>query len=132
ASAVVAGVAVSLALLVMAVRGTALAVRVPGGGWERPGAMRATWLAVSLAGMLGLAWAFGAPPPGLGDVTAFHNDAIAIDTCAARLLTQGRNPYANLDVFDCFEDLGIGADRTTPLRRGLFAALTAYPTDAEL
>ncbi|HUG55928.1 MAG TPA: hypothetical protein VMJ92_02525, partial [Candidatus Limnocylindrales bacterium] len=40
-----------------------------------------------------------------------------------------RDPYRELDLFDCYRRLGIGPDRTTPLRRGLFAQETTYPDD---
>src|SRR5438552_13760842 len=82
--------------------------------------------------LVGASWLFAAPQERAGDATPYHNDAIALNECAARLALDGRDPYSDLDVYTCYARLGIGADRTTPLRRGLFAADGNYPTDSEL
>jgi uncharacterized membrane protein len=72
------------------------------------------------------------PRPHSADWTPYHNDAIALNECAARLVLQGRDPYTDLDVFACYGNLGIGPDRTTPLRRGAFADVPVYPSDDQL
>ncbi|HUQ42740.1 MAG TPA: hypothetical protein VM052_09575, partial [Candidatus Limnocylindrales bacterium] len=58
--------------------------------------------------------------------------AIALNDCAARSLLAGKDPYATLDIFDCYDSLSIGPDRTTPLRRGAFADVAIYPNDDQL
>jgi hypothetical protein len=79
-----------------------------------------------------LAWLFTIPHQHSEDWTPYHNDAIALNECAARLLIAGRDPYATLNIFDCYDARLIGADRTTPLKRGLFADVTRYPSDDQL
>src|SRR5438876_7637861 len=64
--------------------------------------------------------------------TPYHYEASALNECAARLVLQGRDPYTDLDVFACYGSLGIGPDRTTPLRRGAFADVAIYPSDDQL
>jgi uncharacterized membrane protein len=82
--------------------------------------------------LVGASWFFAAPRQHSGDWTPYHNDAIALNQCAARLLLDGHDPYTDLDVYTCYAVLGIGADRTTPLRQGPFARDGFYPTDSEL
>src|SRR2546428_9872971 len=79
-----------------------------------------------------VAWLFTVPRRHAEDWTPYHNDAIALNECAARLLMSGVDPYAALDIFDCYGRLGIGPDRTPPLRQGLFADVSAYPTAVQL
>jgi hypothetical protein len=93
---------------------------------------RVAWLVVCVMALVGASWLFEAPGERSSDWTPYHNDAIALNECAARLFLQGRDPYAELDVFTCYARLGIGADRTTPLRQGLFARDGTYPSDGEL
>ena len=93
---------------------------------------RVTWLFVCAMATVSLAWIASMPRQHSDDWTPYHNDAIALNDCAARLLVSGRDPYATLNIFDCYGSLGIGADRTTPLRRGTFADITIYPTDDQL
>lgn len=93
---------------------------------------RLAWLFVAMMATVSFAWLAQAPRQHSDDWTPYHNDAIALNDCAARLLLEGRDPYASLDIYDCYGRLGIGADRTTPLRRGLFADVAVYPSDAEL
>jgi hypothetical protein len=90
------------------------------------------WLVVCGSATLSLVWLFRLPHDLRDDWTPYHNDAIALNECAARLLLDGKDPYVTLDIFDCYGRLGIGADRTTPLREGLFADVTIYPTDEQL
>jgi len=93
---------------------------------------RVMWLFVCVMATVSLAWLFAAPRQHGEDWTPYHNDAIALNECAARLVLEGKDPYASLDIFTCYVPLEIGADRTTPLRRGAFASDTSYPTDDEL
>jgi hypothetical protein len=128
--AVVVGLGASIALLVYALRGT-------GEGDARTSArrlwpLRLVWLFVSVMALVGISWIVGMPRQHSYDWTPYHNDAIALNECAARLVLQGRDPYTDLDLFACYNRLGIGADRTTPLRRGLFANDVVYPTDQEM
>ena len=93
---------------------------------------RAVWLFICVMGLVSVAWVTDLPRQRSFDWTPYHNDAIAIDECAARLVLDGRDPYTSLDMFDCYRGLAIGADRTTPLRRGLFADVRVYPSDDQL
>ncbi|HUQ17932.1 MAG TPA: hypothetical protein VM070_09110 [Candidatus Saccharimonadales bacterium] len=130
---VVLAVIASLAMLVFALVGTGTADAAVRPSRTRDVRLhRATWLAVSAMSLVGLAWLAVAPRQHSADWTPYHNDAIALNECAARLLLEGRDPYTDLRLFPCFEALGIGGDRTTPLQRGLFAAVPVYPSDDEI
>ena len=130
AVAVVIAIAAALIVLVAAVRGTGR------GDADTPpahtGLHRAVWLFASVMALVSLAWISDVPRQRAWDWTPYHNDAIALNECAARLVLDGRDPYSALDIFDCYTQLGIGADRTTPLRRGQFAAVAVHPSDDEL
>ena len=130
AIAVVVAIGAALVVLVAAVRGTGR------GDAETPpahvGLHRGVWLFASVMALVSLAWISEVPRQKAWDWTPYHNDAIALNECAAQLVLEGRNPYASLDIFDCYARLGIGADRTTPLKRGDFAEVTVYPTDRQL
>jgi len=130
AIAVVVAIAVSLVVLIAAVRGTGK------DDADTPPAHtrihRLVWLFASVMALVSIAWITDVPRQRSWDWTPYHNDAIALNDCAARLVLEGRDPYASLDIFDCYARLGIGADRTTPLRRGEFADLVVYPTDGQL
>ncbi|HEV8230447.1 MAG TPA: glycosyltransferase 87 family protein [Candidatus Limnocylindria bacterium] len=139
AIAVVVAIGAALVVLVAAVRGTGAGdAATPRGRGPGPASQasvahtrihRAIWLFVCVMALVSLAWIYDVPRQRAFDWTPYHNDAIALNECAARLVLDGRDPYASLDIFDCYGRLGIGADRTTPLRRGLFADVTVYPTD---
>jgi glycosyl transferase family 87 len=62
----------------------------------------------------------------------FSNDGTSLDTNAADLLTQGRNPYTDSSMLDVARQFQIQADWTTPLRQGKFAGRLDYPTFTEL
>jgi len=129
---VVGGIAVSMVMLVAALAGDGTGdARAPA---ERRyvGVHRIAWLVVCVMALVGASWLFAAPRERAGDATPYHNDAIALNDCAARLALDGHDPYTDLDLYTCYARLGIGADRTTPLRRGLFAADGNYPSDSEL
>jgi hypothetical protein len=129
---VVVGVAAGIAMIVAAMVGDGRsdAGTEPDRRYVR--VHRVAWIVASVMALVGAAWLFDAPRAHSSDWTPYHNDAIALNECAARLLLDGRDPYADLDVRTCYARLGIGADRTTPLRRGLFARDGFYPTDDEL
>jgi hypothetical protein len=106
------------------------ATRRPCLAWSA--ANRVAWLFVCVMAMVSIAWLFTMPRQHSEDWTPYHNDAIALNECAARLLLSGTDPYASLDIFDCYRGIAIGADRTTPLARGLFEGVAVYPTDDQL
>ena len=98
----------------------------------RVGAHRAVWLFICVMATVSVAWIWAMPRQHSEDWTPYHNDAIALNDCSARLLLAGQDPYTSLNIFDCYARFQIGADRTTPLRRGDFADVTIYPTDDQL
>jgi hypothetical protein len=130
AVAVVVAIGAALVVLIAAVRGTGK------GDADTPPVHtrlhRAVWLFASVMALVSMAWISDVPRQRSWDWTPYHNDAIALNECAARLVLEGRDPYASLDIFECYAQLGIGADRTTPLRRGEFADVAVYPTDDQL
>jgi len=130
ALAVVLAIAAALLVIALALRGTG---RDDARSEPRyPRANRVAWLFICVMATVSLAWLFTVPRRHADDWTPYHNDAIALNECAARLVLEGKDPYAALDIFDCYGRLGLGADRTTPLRDGLFADVTVYPTDDQL
>ncbi len=58
----------------------------------------------------------------------FSNDGTSLDTNAAELLLQGRNPYTDSNMLDVVRQFQIRPDWTTPLRSGQFADRLEYPT----
>ncbi len=60
------------------------------------------------------------------------NDGTSLDTNAAVLLTQGRNPYTDSNIPELLRRFDIQANWTTPLRQGQFANRLDYPSMAEL
>ncbi|WP_161977500.1 glycosyltransferase family 87 protein [Dictyobacter kobayashii] len=83
---------------------------------------------VTIAGMFqfgrGLVECFSAPQ--------FSNDGTSLDTNAAILLVQGRNPYSDSNIPELFRRFDINANWTTPLRQGQFADRLDYPSMSEL
>ena len=128
AGAVVIAIGAAIVVLAIAVSGSARDLTTARHAWL----LRGTWAVVCVMALVGLSWLVGMPRQHSDDWTPYHNDAIALNACAARLVLQGRDPYTDLDLFSCYRSLGIGSDRTTPLRRGLFADEVIYPNDAEL
>ncbi|TMG61196.1 MAG: DUF2029 domain-containing protein [Chloroflexi bacterium] len=129
--AVVLGIGLAIAILLVAVVGTGrddAVAPMPGRTWF----VRGVWVFVSVMALVGFGWLVDMPRQHSLDWTPYHNDAIALNECAARLVLQGRDPYTDLDVFACYGSLGIGPDRTTPLRRGAFADVAIYPSDDQL
>src|SRR2546428_3016263 len=130
AIAVVAAIAAAIVVLIAAVRGTGRGDALTPPAHTR--LHRAVWVLASVMALVSLAWISDVPRQRSWDWTPSHSDAIALDDCAARLVLEGRDPYASLDIFDCYARLGIGADRTTPLRLGEFTNVAVYPTDDQL
>jgi uncharacterized membrane protein len=62
----------------------------------------------------------------------YTNDGTSLDTNAAVLLLQGRNPYADSNILNVVREFSIQPDWTTPLREGQFANRLDYPSPAEL
>ncbi|QBD81864.1 DUF2029 domain-containing protein [Ktedonosporobacter rubrisoli] len=62
----------------------------------------------------------------------FSNDGTSLDTNAAILLVQGRNPYTDSNIIDLARRFPIQPNWTTPLRVGQFAGRLDYPTMTEL
>ena len=130
AVAVVVAIGAALVVIAAALRGTGEGDAATPARHTR--LHRALWLFTCMMATVSLAWVFTMPRQHSEDWTPYHNDAIALNECAARLLLSGRDPYATLDIVACYGALGIGADRTTPLRRGEFSAVEVYPSDATL
>lgn len=130
AVAVVVAIGAALAIIALALRGTGRGDAETGGRFVS--LHRVVWLFVCVMAVVSLAWLATVPRKHANDWTPYYNDAIALNECSARLLLRGSDPYATLDIFDCYRELGIGADRTTPLKRGLFSDVPVYPTDREL
>lgn len=62
----------------------------------------------------------------------YSNDGTSLDTNAAALLLQGRNPYTDSDIVHLVRTFPIQPDWTTPLRDGQFAGRLTYPTASEM
>jgi hypothetical protein len=131
AGAVVLAIAAAIAILLAALVGTGrgdATTPTRGPSWF----VRGVWGFVCVMALVSFGWLVGMPRQHSADWTPYHNDAIALNECAARLVLQGRDPYTDLDVFACYGRLGIGPDRTTPLRRGDLADVAVYPNDDQL
>jgi hypothetical protein len=70
----------------------------------------------------------------LGFFTApqYTNDGTSLDTNAAMLLLQGRDPYASSDIVRIARVFSLEPNWTTPLRVGQFANRLNYPSPVEL
>lgn len=62
----------------------------------------------------------------------FSNDGTSLDTNAAILLLQGRNPYTDSSLVELSRRFPIQPDWTTPLRQGQFSNRLDYPGMGEL
>ncbi len=74
--------------------------------------------------IMGIVQSFSAP--------RLTNDGTSLDTNAAMLLLEGRNPYTDSNMLDLARKFVILPDWTTPLRSGQFANRLDYPTLTEL
>lgn len=61
----------------------------------------------------------------------FSNDGTSLDTNAAMLVLQGRNPYTDSNMLDMVRRFNIQPNWTTPLRLGQFANRLDYPTQSD-
>ncbi len=125
-------VAAALLVLAMALTGTGRGDATVAAPAALVTPMRLVFLFVAVTTLVGLAWLRGIPYPPLHDPTPFHNDAIALNECAAQTLMAGTDPYAERGLFRCYDARGLGPDRTTPLRRGPFADVEIYPTEDQM
>ncbi|HEY1350983.1 MAG TPA: hypothetical protein VGF67_15295 [Ktedonobacteraceae bacterium] len=62
----------------------------------------------------------------------YTNDGTSLDTNAAMLLLQGRDPYTSSDIVHIARAFSLEPDWTTPLRVGQFANRLNYPSPVEL
>lgn len=62
----------------------------------------------------------------------YTNDGTSLDTNAAALLLQGRNPYTDSNIVHLVRQFPIQPNWTTPLRQGQFANRLEYPSASEL
>lgn len=62
----------------------------------------------------------------------FPNDGTSLDTNAAMLLLQGRNPYTDSSILDVARHFFISPDWTTPLRQGPFSHFLDYPSSSDI
>ena len=129
---VVVAIAIALALLVLSLRDTGTRAPDPPATRGTRWAMRTAWRFVSVLALVSLAWIWSAPRQRGFDWTPYHNDAIVLNECAAQVLLRGGQPYRDVDLFECYGERRLGPDRTTPLRRGLFADVAVYPDDDQL
>ena len=125
-------VAAALVLLAMALAGTGRGEARIAGSPALALPVRATFLFVSAMALVGLAWLRGIPYPPVHDPTSYHNDAIALNECAAQAVLRREDPYSEFGIFGCYSARGLGADRTTPLRRGSFADIEIYPSEEQM
>jgi hypothetical protein len=130
APVVVLGIGAALVLLTLALSGTGRNDAATGS--RRVWFFRGAWGFVCVMALVSLSWLWAMPRQHSFDWTPYHNDAIALNECAARLVLEGRDPYRDLDLFSCYGRLAIGPDRTTPLRRGAFADDVVYPSDEKM
>jgi hypothetical protein len=85
-------------------------------------------LLTSIAGIVFLgrsvALSFFMPPE-------YSNDGTSLDTNAAILLVEGRNPYTDSNIINVVREFPVEAYWTTPLRVGQFANQHTYPTASD-
>ncbi|HZU69303.1 MAG TPA: glycosyltransferase 87 family protein [Ktedonobacteraceae bacterium] len=103
---------------------------------ERPVRRPQRWQRIALICIL-LAAIGGVFEFSLATVTSFmspqySNDGTSLDTNAAALLLEGRNPYTDSDIVHLVRAFEIQPDWTTPLREGQFAGRLAYPSPSEM
>ncbi len=89
-------------------------------------------LALTLILFLAGAYVFGQTVVLCLQPPQFSNDGTSLDTNAAIVLLQGRNPYTDSSLVDLKKRFSIQSRWTTPLRQGQFANRLSYPSDSEL
>jgi hypothetical protein len=103
-----------------------VAYRRPARRWQRIMLLLTIILALIGTTLFGWGVVLSILPP------QFSNDGTSLDTNAAILLLQGRNPYSDSNMLDLARRFPIQPDWTTPLRKGEFANRLDYPTLTEL
>jgi uncharacterized membrane protein len=96
--------------------------RQHGARWQKTALLRTLILLVigSIVAMIAVVqWFF---PP------AYSNDGTSLDTNAAQLLLEGKNPYTDSNILDVVRRFNIEPGWTTPLREGQFAGRLDYPS----
>jgi uncharacterized membrane protein len=99
--------------------------RQHGAYWQRMALLRTLILLVigTVVGVVAVAqWFF---PP------AYSNDGTSLDTNAAILLLEGKNPYTSSNILDVVRRFDIQPNWTTPLRTGQFAGRLDYPSTVD-
>jgi len=95
------------------------------GFWQRAGLITTLLLACIGTIIAGIALVMCFLP------LSYANDGASLDTNAAILLLQGRNPYTDSNIIDVARRFSIHPDWTTPLRQGQFDGRLDYPTLSE-
>lgn len=87
---------------------------------------------VLLTSLAGVAELSRAVILGFFEAPQYTNDGTSLDTNAAMLLLQGRDPYASSNMIHIARLFSLEPDWTTPLRVGQFANRLNYPSLVEL
>lgn len=99
--------------------------RQHGARWQKMGLLRTFILLAVGCVVIVIATAQWFLPP------AYSNDGTALDTNAAQLLLEGKNPYTASSILDVAKHFGIQPTWTTPLREGQFAGRLDYPSSVD-
>jgi hypothetical protein len=93
-----------------------------GAHWQRMALLRTLLLLIIgvVVGVIAIALCFFPP--------VYSNDGTSLDTNAAILLLEGKNPYTSSNILDVARRFNIQPDWTTPLRAGQFAGRLDYPS----
>ncbi len=99
--------------------------RQHGARWQKTALLRT--MALLLIGCVvgGMAVALWFFPP------SYTNDGTSLDTNAAILLLEGKNPYTDSNIIDVVRRFDLQPDWTTPLRVGQFAGRLDYPSTVD-
>ena len=97
-----------------------------GARWQKMGLLRTLILVVigCVLGVLTVVQWFSPP--------AYSNDGTSLDTNAAQLLLEGKNPYTSSSILDIAHRFHIQPGWTTPLRLGQFAGRLDYPSNVDI
>ena len=99
--------------------------RQHGAHWQKMALLRTLILLLIGAGVVVVAVAQWFFPP------SYSNDGTSLDTNAAVLLLEGRNPYTDSNILDVVRRFNIQPNWTTPLRAGQFAGRLDYPSTVD-
>ncbi|HVU68321.1 MAG TPA: glycosyltransferase 87 family protein [Ktedonobacteraceae bacterium] len=100
--------------------------RQHGARWQRMTLLRTLVLLVIGGVLLAISVIQWFLPP------AYSNDGTSLDTNAAQLLLEGKNPYTSSNILDIAHRFDIQPGWTTPLRQGQFAGRLDYPSSVEV